>query len=377
MKKKVLFIILLFLIQPVMWSNPIDTTPHTQFSELVFDDSDIWTMELLFFPFEYEPFNADSIIIKVSGGTAKVIVEYQETSRIGIITSDSLTHPLSINRSGDKINIYTYSNQNSIQIIRQDSLIFGDITGATVGQPVSGYSIIRNIVEAMSNPLTIDCLTKNPSLGVVNDTLGLSGLMKGNIYDMDNNPVTKLKIFPASPCYFEMDTPLTINTDGTYTTQIFRKFVTNVKDHLLVKLVDFDMWQDTLAIEPFELNDLHPDTVVIQDIHLKNNDYIISAVADNVPPQSEKLTVINYPNPFNLSTNFFVKIPERLKGKPGNINIYNTNGRIVKNILLKIDSNTKWDGTDKNGIIVPSGRYYYQLILDNQKMRSGTMILLK
>ena len=376
MKKYVLFFGSLFLIWNFSWSNPVDNTPVTRFSELVFDDSNHWIMELLF-PFGYAATITDSIIIKVSTGKAKLKVEYQDGIPIAVITSDSLSVPLAINRSADKIEIYTYSNQNSVQMLREDLLIFGNYAGATVGQPVSGYSIIRNTMQVNYNHLTIDCLTKNSSLGAFNDTLGLSGLMKGNIYDMDNNPVTKLKIFPASPCYFEMDTPLTINSDGTYTTKIFRKFATDIKDHLTVRLVDFDGWRNSVAIEPFELNNIHPDTVVIQDIYLKNNDYIITYVEDNIQPQSDELTFISYPNPFNLSTNFFVKMPGQLKGKSGIINIYNASGQIIKTIHLKDGARAKWDGTDINGIIISSGIYYYQLNIDNQMLKSGSMILLK
>lgn len=375
MKTKILFIVLLLGICSLLWPNPVDNTPITKFSELVFDSNNNWTMEILF-PFGYWTDATDSIIIKVSDTKAKLITTYKEYTQIGIITRDSLSIPLTINRDGDTITLYTYSSLNGIQV-RVDELIFGNSPGASVGQPVAGYSIVRNTLQVSLNYLTIDCLTKNTSLGVVNDTTGLSILMKGNIYDIDNNPVTKLKTFPVSPCYFEMDTPLIINGDGTYTTKIFRRFAIDMKDHLTVRLVDFDSWRDTVYVEPFELNDIHPGTTIVQDIHLKNNDYVVTDVKNPELTQTTKLELINFPNPFNASTNFFVKIPEQMQGKAGDISIYNTNGQLVKRIPLKQRVRYSWDGTGKNGSLMPSGVYYYRLNIDRQIMKSGSMILLK
>jgi hypothetical protein len=376
MKKYIVIIILLYFNQTYIWSNPVDNTAVAYLSELIFDDSTHWTMELLF-PFEYQSSITDSIVLRISNIEAKINITYIDQIQIRVINADSLSIPLMINRSGDKIEIDTYSHRNSIQMLRQDLLIFGDYKGASVGKPVSGYSIIRNIVQAGQNPLTIDCLTKKPSLGEVNDTVGLGGLMKGNIYNTDKKPVTKLKEFLVAACYFEMDTPLTIFQDGTYQTQIFRKFDKEIINNLYVKLYDFDMWSDTVAIEPFELNDIHPDTVVVQDIHLKNNEYVLSSVKNDILPKSEDLILINYPNPFNSSTNFFIKVPEQLKRKPGNICIYNAVGRLVKEISLKEGSVASWDGIDMNGHLMPSGIYYYQLNIDGRMTKSDSMILLK
>jgi hypothetical protein len=378
LKKYIIFFILLYFNLTYIWSNPVDITAIAKISELVFNDSTHWTMELLFPFVGYQSRSTDSIIFRISNIEAKLKVTYPDGIQMGVINADSLSVPLFINRNGDKIEIDTYSHRNSIQMLRQDLLIFGDYNGASVGKPESGYSIIRNFVKAERNPLTIDCLTKIPSIGVVNDTVGLGGLMKGNIYDNENKPVTRLKGFPVfQEYYYEMDTPININPDGTYQTQIFRKFEKEKKDHLFVGINDFPGWSDTVAIEPIELNDIHPDTVVIQDIHLKNNKYVLSAVKDDVFPKSDEFVLINYPNPFNSATNFYIKVPENLKRKPGNICIYNTNGKLVRKIILKEGAGTSWDGTDMNGHSMTSGTYYYQLNIEKQIIKSGSMILLK
>lgn len=374
MKKNIYSIIFMFGIQS-SWSNPIVITPKAQFSELVFDENNHWSMELLF-PYGYRTSITDSIILKASNTAARLKTTYNDETEIGVITSDSLSIPLSINRNGDIIELDTYSNY-PVEQVSTDILIFGNYPGAVVDAPVSGYSIIRNTMEAYGNTTTIICLTKNPSLGVVNDTVGLSGTLRGNIYDMNNKPVTQLKVFPVSPCYFEMETPLTINQDGTYTTQIFRRFARDTIKQLIVRLADFDSWRDTEDIEPFVLNDIHPDTLVVQDIHLKDNEFVQDGIKNNASPKSDELTLINYPNPFNSSTNFFVKIPEGMKGKAGNISVYDAKGRLIKSIPVKDGASARWDGRDMDGNIMSSGIYYYKLDINKQTMKNGSMILLK
>jgi len=363
-------------VQSFLLSNPIDNTPITRFSELVFDMSNNWTMEL-YFPFGYAPSITDSIIIKASNIETKLNVTYAYGVSIGIITSDSLSKLLFINRDGDKIEIFTYSNHNNI--VRSDDLIFGNYAGFSVGAPLNEYSILRYTTRLTSNQyLNIDCLTSKPSLGVINDTLGLSGIMKGHLYDINKRPITNYVHPFSGQGFFILESVLTFHPDGTYTTPIFNTRYR--QGYLVVNIVDFEGFNDILKIEPFELNNIRPDTLVVQDIYLKDScNYcsIIDAIEDFEPLQREELTLINYPNPFNLSTNFLVKIPDRMKGKVGSIDIYNTNGQLINVIPVHESKTVSWDGRDKGGKVLPSGIYFYQLTLAKQMLKSGSMILLK
>jgi hypothetical protein len=376
LKKAMMFLPFLFSVQFFLWSNPIDGTPFAKFSELVFDKNNNWTIEISISSYVG---SIDSIVFRISDKEARLNLSYPANRpQIGIITSERLTIPLLIHRDGDKIVIYTYStnpNSPTTRLVRIDSVIYGNYPGATVGRPVSGYSIMRNSYRYSSNAITIDCITKSPSLGAVNDTLGLSGTLKGRIYDGDNKLVTKLKVLPASPCYFVLETPLSIDSNGAYTTKIFPTLCSPVS--LTVRLVDFEGWIDSVEIEPFELMDIRPDTVVVHDIHLKDNRYIVTSIKSEVSRMNDELTLINYPNPFNLSTNFFVKIPDRLKAKAGNITIANLNGQLVRSIPIKESGSVSWDGRDDGGTIMPSGIYLYKLIIDKQVLKTGSMILLK
>jgi hypothetical protein len=376
MKKATLIIILILGICSVLHANPIPLIPAVKFSELVFNDSGKWTIEL-FYPIGYEYFTVDSLVIESPTARARLKTVNKKVGQIGVITSDSLSVPLIIRREGDRLELRTYSSSYGHQII-PDILIFGDIPGAFVGQPVSDYSIMINTWEDEGdNTLTIACLTKNPSLGTINETTGLSGTLTGYIYDSNDNLVTKLKEFPASPSYFLLHTPLFIDANGSYSTKIFRRFSVETFDHLDVKLVDFEGWLDTVAIQPFELENIHPDTTIVQDIHLKDDEYVVSGVKNHTLPQSAQIEFINYPNPFNSSTKFFIKVPEGCPKLNGHIYIHNSRGELVKDLALSGTGKTNWDGTSATGGMMPSGLYYYQLKIDNKVLKTGSMILLK
>ncbi|MHB9013501.1 MAG: hypothetical protein ACYC49_14915, partial [Ignavibacteriaceae bacterium] len=92
MKKIILLFAILIGSHSSLWANPIDNTPVTIFSELVFGSNNNWTMEI-YFPFGYDK-SIDSVVFDVSNIKAKLKVSYSEGTQIGVITSDSLTTPL-------------------------------------------------------------------------------------------------------------------------------------------------------------------------------------------------------------------------------------------------------------------------------------------
>jgi hypothetical protein len=378
MKKKILIFILIFEVHSFLLSNPIDDTPFTCFSELVFDDNNIWTMELLF-PFGNPADGIDSVIIESSESRAKLKNIFPEIDfSLIVINSDSLSNPLTINRNGDTIRIYTYSNLFSQQV-RISGIIFGYCPGADVGQPMSGYSIYRIGSEYFENGWYVDCLTKNPSLGFLNSVDGQYGTMQGKIYEKDGKLINKLGLLvPVGYPYLVLESQLIIDSSGTYTTMIFNKIY---KPGLLnAYAAEWPAWNITIKIDSFELKDIHPDTLVIQDIHLREGCsfcQVMDAVEREEYLQVSELTLINYPNPFNSSTNFFVKIPDRLKDKPGQIEVYNINGQLIRTIPVKGSGTVKWDGKNMTGSTMPSGIYYYRLNIDKHVMKNGSMILLK
>ena len=378
MKKYFLLLVMFWGIQFTLIANPIDDTPIAKFSELVFDNSNNWTMEI-YLPFEHNNSAIDSIIINIGGVESKLNISYPDYTSIFLINSDSLITPLSINRNGDKIIIYTFSSIYGQQI-RQDSIIFGNDPWATVGVPLMGYSILRFSTRLPSNNYnTIDCLTKNPSLGAVNDTVGISGTLKGHIYNNNNKLITNYYHPMAGQGIFLLESELNLNSDGTYTTPIFNTIYK--PGFLELRIVNFEIFSKTFKIDNFELNNIHPDTVVNQDIHLIDTCDYCSVVVDAVEKTEIRLNnnviLINYPNPFNPTTNFYIKIPNNLKGKPANISIFNVNGQLIRKMSVKEGVTAQWNGRNERGRMMASGVYYYSLNINNQSIKTGSMILLK
>lgn len=73
----------------------------------------------------------------------------------------------------------------------------------------------------------------------------------------------------------------------------------------------------------------------------------------------------NYPNPFNPSTTIRYVLPEMAQLR---LEIHDNNGRRVRLLSERTMPAgfhaTIWDGRDDNGVLVPSGTYFYRLTSD-------------
>ena len=71
----------------------------------------------------------------------------------------------------------------------------------------------------------------------------------------------------------------------------------------------------------------------------------------------------NYPNPFNPNTTIRVSVPGR--STRATLNVYDAAGRLVATLLanqvITGERNVAWDGRDRQGRLVSSGVYFYQL----------------
>ncbi|MBE0538954.1 MAG: gliding motility-associated C-terminal domain-containing protein [Ignavibacterium sp.] len=89
------------------------------------------------------------------------------------------------------------------------------------------------------------------------------------------------------------------------------------------------------------------------------------------------VSITNYPNPFNSTTNFIITIPNEFQSKPKEINIYNGTGEKIFSINASEKLNAIWDGKDMMGNPVSTGIYYYQLVIGGKVHKNGKTILLK
>lgn len=102
---------------------------------------------------------------------------------------------------------------------------------------------------------------------------------------------------------------------------------------------------------------------------------------DMAMPSEELCLSPNFPNPFNPFTRFqFYVPPQQQKDILLRINIYDMNGRCVKNLSKKFLSygwhTIVWDGRNDNGLPLPTGFYFYHCQAGSYH-RQGKMILIR
>lgn len=109
-------------------------------------------------------------------------------------------------------------------------------------------------------------------------------------------------------------------------------------------------------------------------------DSIIENLTDVVgesEPISLQISLSNYPNPFNSSTNISFTLPEAGHVK---LDVYDIAGRLVTTLVdpdAHAGHNTViWNGTDQSGRPISSGIYFYTLRSGND-LKSRRMLLLK
>ena len=363
--KKILFVLSLALVSNLSLGNPV--IPNQAFiSEFQFDAGNNWKLEINFGfwggYFLHDKF--DSICVATSSGVARIRLDFvNDSTSLLVITSDSLSIPLSINSSGDCIKVYSYTSHVSPVYYEVDSLSFGNYPGSVVDTIPPGYSICR---FRYNGGTPVYCLDKNPTIGLTKkDTSGIYGTLKGSIYNADGKKITSgnFELFDY-PVYRQV----ALDGNGGYGISVFaRRFSWSGILKVLGSSEYEPVSMDTLTI------DAYPDSVIKTDIRFTE----LVGIREVQVPSNPELYIVNYPNPFNPSTNFYIRIPENLKRKNGRIDIYNSVGQRVYVVPISNGSSYKWDGVDMGGKPVASGVYYYRLVFDNTVYKTGSMILLK
>jgi len=124
--------------------------------------------------------------------------------------------------------------------------------------------------------------------------------------------------------------------------------------------------------DTFEAGTMHPWQREFTIIRLGASDE-----GESAPENIAKLSMSNYPNPFNPTTIISFNLPQ---DEEVSLTIYNTKGQKVKTIaqgnFKAGKQNITWNGTDTNDNPVSSGIYMYRL-QTSEKTLSKKMILLK
>lgn len=366
--KKILFLASLLFFSGVLFGNPVPL-PHAMISEFQFDPISKWRLEIGFgslmigSEYVYLHDDYDSICLVTSYGMARIKLGSSEDSMsLLVITPDSLSTPLSINGSGDCIKVYSYLSKVAFGgMLLTDTLSFGNYMGSVCDSIPTGYSICRfYFYYNAENTATVFCLSKKPTIGTPNDTSGCCATMTGVMFDKNNKKIINWN--------FTLDYPITFFADSTFSTSILARKC-NFSGVFQTMSTGGWSWQmtDTVAV------DAYPDSVIKRDIHFTD----LVGIKEKPAPPNPDLYIINYPNPFNPGTNFYVRIPDDSRRKSGRIEVYNSIGQRVFVVPLSGVSTYKWDGVDTSGKAVASGVYYYRLVFDNAIYKTGSMILLK
>ena len=349
------FLIVVLASYPIT-ANPIELY-QAQISELMFDSDDHWILEINFDVFGgFKLQDYDSICIQSLFGTSKLRLEFlTEGGSYFVITSDSLTSPLQIERREDSIVVCSYPKDWPGHSW-DDVLLFGSDARSECDSLQIGYSIAR------SPQSDIFCKDKSPTMGLPNDTTGTKATLQGSMFNMSGQRIIRGWYGFLTPL---LDDSLTFLPDSSYSIRIYsRKTCVNT----------LQSRGHDVSIEDFCF-DVEPDSVVRRDIHLKEADPWRISTGREKPDYN--LSITNYPNPFNSSTNFSIVVPPSLRSRKGAIQIYNVAGQAIKTIDVSSRTTVQWDGTDAGGLSQPTGVYYYQLVFDNRVYRKGSMILLK
>jgi hypothetical protein len=131
-------------------------------------------------------------------------------------------------------------------------------------------------------------------------------------------------------------------------------------------------------------NGPHSVKLTVWDVYNNSASQTINFVVEN----GETLAIsnlMNYPNPFSISTNFVFEHNQAADNLNATISIYNLTGQLVKTISKKIDFNgyridpLPWDGTNESGKKLSQGFYIYRLVLSegNEKSaeKSGRLVI--
>ena len=212
--KRILLILNFLLIVTILNGNPI-ALPSVTISELTFDSTGEWIIGLFYFDTNsYKPI--DSIWIKSSSGAAKLKrFNIIGSSGILVVRNDSLLSKLNIDPFQDTLQILYYLDSYEWTSI---ALVYGKLPDTKLIAP--GYSQSLAGVPPSFNFTGLYSLDKSPTIGTVNDTIGMCGTIKGHIYDKNGH-----LLYLKSGWFYNTETDINFYPyqDGSYSTRLYSK----------------------------------------------------------------------------------------------------------------------------------------------------------
>ena len=340
--KKFYILILNLIVGLSIYANPI-SEPTIEISELYFDNSGNWKLELQYFNYDYIEMSFDSVFIYSSTDTARIpdnFFEFDATTETAfiIITQDSLNSEFNLNKLGDTLKLVTYYSSYPTE----DILIFGNVSGASIGYPKTGQSVSK-----YSNFFVKD---SSPTIGEANDTLGVMGTIRGIVYDKNMETVAD-KIL-------NLEIPFETSENGEYSARVYSrsKSISSISQK-----TSNNSWHK-ISITNISYT-MEPDSVIEMDIYLQDSLY--SGIND-MELSSSPIKI--FPNPISSNEKLNVNIDLPIETSDIYLEIFDMNGKLYRKTKIIEKTNT---------INMPSktGLYLINIRLDSKTISSSKILV--
>ncbi len=336
--KKIYILILTLIAGLSIYANPI-ALPTIEISELYFDESDNWKLELGYFEVNQSGFPIDSIFLFSTTDSIKLpSYEFIGSTGVMVITVDSLDSDFIIKRYADTIKVVSFIMGEPFE----DILIFGNISGASINFPRQGQSISKYWMYYIKD--------NSPTIGFSNDTLGMCGTVKGIIYDKYSEPVKNRN--------FRLDYYFGTSENGEYSARVYSK--PSTFSHIDYKTGQYS----TQSVSITEMSYImEPDSVVELDIYLL--DTLATGISDinisNTP-------IFVYPNPISKNGMLYINIDLPIITSEISVEIIDLNGKVIKKNKITQNSNSI-KAPDKSGF------YIFRTMLDSKVISSNRIFV--
>lgn len=364
------------------YSNPLVIYPPLLVSELYYDSTGAWELEIAKNTKEHLlSYNLDSIQLITKHDTAFLKSGMQlNKDSVLVLRKDSLQQSLSIDCDGDFIILkqhgHNYPEWSSQEV--QD-FSFGK-TNSSLLAPDSNQSVIQisslcyhDIVsrdKKYNNYLT---KTNNPTIGSHPLSNGShSGTLRGVVLDKDRDTVPHARFsffgfdknyyegYYGGICYEKDWIDVTCDSTGILKMNdvIVHTYLMSVYVEDSVKVLD-----TVIHIEP--------DSVHFYKFVLPDYDILINQISEQISSKSPE--IYTYPNPAQHLIHIQINHVET-ENKEMYIKIYNTRGEIV-NIMPVRDNHIIWNRKNAQQVECPDGMYLLML-QENKRIVAETKIIL-
>lgn len=341
----------------IIRANPLPS-PSVDISEIYFDDNGKWVIELLYSDAQQDRLPIDSIWIEATSGISRIKrFNITYTKGLIIVRNDSLLSPLTINPLKDSIQIiYTLNKGNYTHYkTRSNPVLYGNLLNSHINNPRKGQSIAG--VPSYFQYNRLYSIDKSPTIGTMNDTIGMCGTIKGRIYDKNNQ---LLSITSGWFDNVETDIYIYPKADGFFSTRLYSK------KNYLDKLFFYTSQSEGffVNISPIDVS-MQPDSVISVDIHLLEQ---LNVGITEINTGSEPIIKI-FPNPVKgLTLNYEIGIP--VNSTHCYIDLVNLNGqKICRFFITENQGKVSLPSTIENGV------YFINLYANNRNYGSSKIII--